>query len=541
MIIQDKVDVTIVGANKKYYESTLATKLSVGDVISVSIELLPSKSSIMIKCRCDECDRLFMQRIYRDHSVCGHCKTSDRMKGNNLGNKNEKYKIPEKNEIRELIESRKGKKYIADSFGVNINVLNRWLKFYDLEIRPFVGLKSIKNRDDEISIIENIEYFQGTKTKAEVIDELKITRSVLNTILKNNPDLKVKSMFDDWKTSREKIEKDLSFFIAENTKKSLKVIADEQDISIEQLKRTFRENNIKVKYHSYNKSKGELELRDFIRSLGKQCHSYMFNKKYEIDCFVQEDSFGIEYCGEYWHRFEPSKSNKNYHVEKHNFFISQGISLMTIFESEWQNANKRTILESMIKYRLKMTTVTKIDARKCQIKEISKNDANSFHQMNHISGKTQSTLNFGLIYGEELVCVLSLVKSRFDKNYEYEISRFSTRLTTIVNGGFSRLFKKFINTYDPVSCMTYADRRFGEGKVYLKNGFSFVSSSPPNYWYYDKNSCVLETRMKYQKSKLKKMFPTEFDDTLSEFENMSKIGYYKIYDCGSNKYVWNKK
>jgi hypothetical protein len=47
----------------------------------------------------------------------------------------------------------------------------------------------------------------------------------------------------------------------------------------------------------------------------------------------------------------------------------------------------------------------------------------------------------------------------------------STKKYTIVVGGFSKLFNFFIKNYDLDSCLTYADLRFGEGKVYEKSGF----------------------------------------------------------------------
>jgi hypothetical protein len=47
--------------------------------------------------------------------------------------------------------------------------------------------------------------------------------------------------------------------------------------------------------------------------------------------------------------------------------------------------------------------------------------------------------------------------------------------------------------------------------------------------------------MKYQKSKIKKMNVPEYSDDKSEFEIMTELGYYKLYDCGNHKYVWERK
>jgi hypothetical protein len=345
-------------------------------------------------------------------------------------------------------------------------------------------------------------------------------------------DLQLITKFDKWKQQLDYIVSNIDFFINENRTKTLNEIANEQKISIEQLKKAFRQCEISPKIHSYNKSKGELECRDFIRSMNYHCDSYRFDKVYEIDCFVSEKKFGIEYCGEYWHRYDPIQNNKNYHKNKRDFFANKGITLMTIFENEWKNKND--IIKSMISTRLGKAET--IFARKCIVSKIDKVVAGNFHLKNHISGKATSTLNYGLFFGKELVSVLSIVKSRFDKNYQYEISRFCSEQNTIVVGGLSKLFKYFVKDVNPDSCLTYADLRFGEGKSYEKIGFTLDSQTAPNYFYYNSRVGLMENRMNYQKAKLEKM--PEYDVKKTEFQIMMDAGYYILFDCGNKKYGW---
>ena len=47
--------------------------------------------------------------------------------------------------------------------------------------------------------------------------------------------------------------------------------------------------------------------------------------------------------------------------------------------------------------------------------------------------------------------------------------------------------------------------------------------------------------MKYQKQKLKKMNLKCYDDRKTEFEIMKEMGFYRLYDCGNNKYKWERK
>ena len=88
--------------------------------------------------------------------------------------------------------------------------------------------------------------------------------------------------------------------------------------------------------------------------------------------------------------------------------------------------------------------------------------------------------------------------------------------------------------------MTYADLRFGEGKVYEKSNFKLIKRTEPNYFYYDNKTGIVKNRMLFQKNKLKSMNILEYSDDKSEFEIVKAMGYFRLYDCGNNKYAWEK-
>ena len=75
--------------------------------------------------------------------------------------------------------------------------------------------------------------------------------------------------------------------------------------------------------------------------------------------------------------------------------------------------------------------------------------------------------------------------------------------------------------YDKI--LTYADRRFGEGDVYLKAGFERIGEPSPDYWYTDGK--IREGRFKYRAQ-----------DGLSEKEFTRAKKVKAIYGCGSNRY-----
>jgi hypothetical protein len=532
MIVNEQIDIKIYPSNINYWKNK-NYNVNLGDVMKVNVYDLPEKSNISVLCKCDVCNKNYFQRFSRNKDVCGSCRTSMRMK-NNKGQKNKKTIISSEL-LEEDIKNNLGKNEITKKYNISISVLNRHLNIYKLKINPYQGKLFFKTEKEEKEAINKINSCPRELNISEISKQTNVPRHIINKLRKENK-VKIESQFDSWKKEYEKILKNIEHFKKLNEKHSLKDISQMEDVSIEHLKKSFNEKNIPVKLHSYNKSKGELECRDFIRSLNFNCHSIVLNKKFEIDCFVYDKNFGVEYCGEFWHRYVSSKNNKNYHKNKYEFCKSMNdIKLMTIFECEWKN--KREIIESMIKCRLGINE--RIFARKCKIKLIPSATANKFHENNHMSGKLNSNINIGLYFNDELYSVISFIKSRFDKNYEYEIARYSTKKGFVVVGGLSKMFSFFVDNYNPKSCMTYADLRFGEGNCYKKIGFSFLKRTNPNYYYFQKNGDELESRMKYQKHKTKNL--VGFDPNKSEFEIMSDSGYYRIYDCGNNKYGWIKK
>ncbi len=68
-------------------------------------------------------------------------------------------------------------------------------------------------------------------------------------------------------------------------------------------------------------------------------------------------------------------------------------------------------------------------------------------------------------------------------------------------------------------------------------GFVFDHISSPNYWYYDSNK-KLYSRIKFQKHKLINLIE-KYNHTLTEWENMKNNGYDRIWDCGSDVFIWN--
>jgi hypothetical protein len=268
------------------------------------------------------------------------------------------------------------------------------------------------------------------------------------------------------------------------------------------------------------KSKEEQSVFLFVEKLGYNPSRNFRDLGKELDIFIPEKNYAIEYNGLFWHTED--KVGKQYHSEKHTLCRENNISLFQIFSDEWRD--KRKIIESMLKHRLG-TSSNKVYARKCNLLETSINKTlEDFFDSTHISGHTLFKQAFYLEIDGIIVAALSL-RRPFQSKYEnyIEIARFSTARDTKVSGAFGKLLKAAVhwskaNGFKGI--LTYADLRFGEGDVYLKNGFKLIGSTKPDYWYTDGKNRFQRFKYRAQPNKPEKQVAEEH-----------KVK--KIYGCGS--------
>lgn len=278
-----------------------------------------------------------------------------------------------------------------------------------------------------------------------------------------------------------------------------------------------------------NKSKAEIEIAEFLNlyNIKTVNNNKSIINPLELDIFIPDKKLAIEYDGIYWHS-EINGKDRNYHLTKTNLCNEKGIQLIHIFEDEW--INKKEICKSVLLSKLGKFE-NRIYARKCIIKEINTKDKNEFLENNHLQGKDKSSIKLGLFYNNELVSVMTFGRRKITGKSSFELIRFCSKLNTQVIGGANKLFKYFINNYwDEKEITTYADKRWSNGKLYEKLGFSLHHESSSNYWYIENGNRI--HRVSFQKHKLKNKLE-EFNYNLTEWENMQMNGYDRIWDCGN--------
>ena len=218
--------------------------------------------------------------------------------------------------------------------------------------------------------------------------------------------------------------------------------------------------------------------------------------------------------------------------------LENGCHLIHIYEDEWDN--KRDIVKSRILNLLGVNNI-KYYARKCVVKGLTSKVYREFCKNNHIQGSVNAKIKLGLFHEDILVSVMSFgqlrsnLGSKTKENY-WELLRFCNKLNSNVIGGASKLFKFFINNYDPINVISYADRSWSKGDLYTTLGFRMVSETKPNYHY-----IINKKRYNRYNFRKDKLVSEGYDKNSTERQIMLDRGFKRIYDSGSLKFEYKKE
>jgi hypothetical protein len=193
----------------------------------------------------------------------------------------------------------------------------------------------------------------------------------------------------------------------------------------------------------------------------------------ELDIYIPDLNFAIEFNGLYWHREDIV--GKRYHLDKYLKCQEQGVRLLQIWEDDY--INNRELIHKMIERKLGVSTEERIFARKNKVVQVSGEDVFSFMQENHIQGLHAGSIHLGLVGGVGLVAVMTLT----DCSGEWTLDRFAT--SCLVPGGFTKLLKFFKENFDWKSIKTFSDNCVSDGGLYEKSGFTRDKDLPPDYKY----------------------------------------------------------
>lgn len=282
-----------------------------------------------------------------------------------------------------------------------------------------------------------------------------------------------------------------------------------------------------VPQSSGGRSTGEQQIATFISSLGENILTTdrkIIGPK-ELDIVIPNQNLAIEYCGLYWHSEQAGK-DKNYHRAKYDQCKKAGLRLLTIYSDEW--VKQKDIIKSTLVNILCHST-DRIYARNTTIQSVDITTAAAFFNTYHIQGNVNATYRYGLSLNGELVALMTLNK---DKQGLY-LSRYCSKN---VQGGFSKLLHHTVRHHLNTPIYTFADHRWSNGDLYLKNGFTTVKELPPDYSYSPDGHNRFH-KFNYRHKNLGKILEN-YDPELSETANCDANGILRIWDCGKTKYVF---
>lgn len=295
--------------------------------------------------------------------------------------------------------------------------------------------------------------------------------------------------------------------------------------------------------HPLNVYSGEEKsLSEFFDSIGLR---YIQNdrtliKPLELDFYFPEYNIAVELNGMLFHS-ELYKKDKYYHLNKLNLCNEKGIKLVYIWEYEW--LYKTDIVKSMLS-NLFGKTQDKIYARNCETRKLSSKEYSEFMNENHLQGSVNAKYKFGLIYENKIVAAMGFGASRISLGAKAnanicELYRYCCKRNTVIPGAASKLFNYALNDLKNKGVkqiLSYAKRDFFGGDLYEKLGFDYKGDTVPGYFW--TNGKVRINRFSGRKSELLKQGE---DPTKTEIEIMHSRHFYRCYDSGNCKYVYNLK
>ena len=305
-------------------------------------------------------------------------------------------------------------------------------------------------------------------------------------------------------------------------------------------------------------SQGQLEMADFVRSLGLVVHENVpglihSSPRQEVDIFVPSHSVAIEFDGVWWHaegasREQAGRSRPDAQpdavTDKTDRLAEAGIRLIRIFSDEW--ALRRTAVVSRLRAILGCP-VEKLNARSLMVDaSVPVKEALAFLDDNHVQGRiaTASHVAVGLRDSEgSLVALMTFGERSTSANSasaQLELLRFCTRAGTAVRGAAGRLLSAFRENYetDHRTLVSYADIRWSGtgGAFYDVLGFSLAGRTRPSYSYiHPSHSNRRISRISLQKHKLLAANP-QFDASMTERQMAEALGYARVWDSGQLRY-----
>ena len=220
--------------------------------------------------------------------------------------------------------------------------------------------------------------------------------------------------------------------------------------------------------------------------------------------------------------------DKYYHQKKSKYAFDHGFRCIHIWEWDPISPIVSSLKPSPVVY-----------GRKCEVKEISQEEAATFINRYHYQGWARASVNIALVYSNEVVSVMTFGKPRYNKKMEWELVRYCSSSRVI--GGAEKLFKYFIKKWNPSSVVSYCDLSKFNGNVYERLGLERGKyPQPSKHWYNLKTHKHITDNLLRQQGfdRLPGKDYGVFGKGTSNDQLMLEHQFVEIYDAGQQSYYW---
>ena len=319
-----------------------------------------------------------------------------------------------------------------------------------------------------------------------------------------------------------------------------------------------RSQTLKQRWASMTQEERDAEMQNRFKN-GQTYHikDSTINKAFAVKLDMRDISYQREYCldakffdfkiGDFLVELDPTITHnitfqpfenkrhfdKDCHKNKTKLAADRGFRCIHVFD--WDDPDK--IISAFF---LPKETIY---ARSCSLREATKEEAKEFLNANHLQGYARDEVRLCLTDESGIVSMMTFGKPRYNKSCEWELIRYCSSKKVI--GGGERLFKHFVEKYDPNSIVSYCDLAKFSGEIYGKLGFKELRDPKPSkHWYKpETGEHYTDALLRAQGfSRLVHRIDASEDDlpTNNNAELMRAEGFYEIYDCGQATYVWRK-
>lgn len=435
---------------------------------------------------------LFKEKNVRREDICKYFKISDGLINAILKEYNIEDKTSEEKRENYLREIRK-------NYGVD-NV-------FQLESTKEKSKNTMEERYGEI-YQKTDEYIQ--KVKATKLERYGDENYVGVEVLKKNSLKKYGTSIPsrrDWNDRTKYILENTNNFeeyLKESGLTNKYEIAKDLNVHYNIVNRFARDNNLQDLLDCYD-TEGEVTIKNMFPGMFEKRRDLIGHM--EIDLYNENNNFGIEYNGIYWHS-DQYKTDNMYHQNKYLKCKNKNIKLYVIWENFWKSKdNSKDIIISDIKKNIGLSQI--IQVKQHTIRKLNSNEISKFIAENCIRKHYEYDIGYGLFDDKNFLLSIILLKDNNIILYR-DIKNF------IVENSFDMLFNILKYSYNELYFKYDPSIFCNLNEILLKNGFEYIGITKPNIFYVNKNEYV-------------------------DISPMNLDKFCTIHGIGYEQYIWKKK